>query len=332
MLAHRPKYSVPAVRSLSVVALVAVALWVTACGGDDPMAPMDQETPVDQPASLDVTGALVTSQRLVFTSNRNGQYDIYKMDPAGQNVVRLTTSPTSESEAAWSLDNKRVALVRPRVNAANQTWRDIYIVNADGSNGHWARPTAPANFELSHPSWSPDGSKLAVTMSLNGVYYVSRLILATGQLSAYSTGYGGLPGTWATYTKSGQIVYLGPTRKTVNRINGDGSGNKILFTSTQALVQPTLSPDGTKLLFVRLIDDLFNSEIFLRNLSTGTTTKLTSSPAPDMMPTWSPDGSRIAFMSGRTGIGQVWTMNTTGGSLTRITHTTTAEGSPSWSH
>jgi TolB protein len=332
MLAHRPHHPVPAVRSLPVAALVAVALSVTACGGDGPMAPMDQEAPMDQPASLDVTGALVTSQRIVFTSYRNGQYDIYKMDPAGQNVLRLTNSPTQEGEAAWSFDNKRVALVRPRVNAANWTWRDIYIVNADGSNGHWARPTAPANFELSHPSWSPDGSKLAVSMSLNGVNYVAYLILATGQLSAYSTGYGGLPGTWPTYTKSGQIVYLGPTRKTVNRINGDGSANKILFSSTQSLAQPTLSPDGTKLLFVRLIDDLFNSEIFLKNLSTGTTTKLTSSPAPDMMPTWSPDGSRIAFMSGRTGIGQVWTMSPTGGSLTRITHTATAEGSPSWSH
>ena len=329
MLPHRPQYSVPAVRSLPVAALVAVALSVTACGGDGPMAPKDQDAPLDQPASLGVMGALVTSQRIVFTSYRNGQYDIYKMDPAGQNVVRLTTSPASEAEPAWSADNKRVALVRPRVNAANQTWRDIYIVNADGSNGHWARPTAPANFELSHPSWSPDGSKLAVTMSLNGVYYVSRLILATGQLSAYSTGYGGLPGTWATYTKSGQIVYLGPTRKTVNRINGDGSGNKILFTSTQTIVQPTLSPDGTKLLFVRMVDEvLLNSEIFLRSLSTGTTTKLTNSPGPDMMPT----GSNIAFMSGRTGIGQVWTMNTTGGNLTWVTHTTTGEGSPSWSH
>ena len=92
MLAHRPQYSFPAIRSFPVATLVAVALSVTACGGDNPMAPMDQETSADQPASLDVTGALLTTQRLVFTSNRNGQYDIYKMDPAGQNVVRLTTS------------------------------------------------------------------------------------------------------------------------------------------------------------------------------------------------------------------------------------------------
>jgi Tol biopolymer transport system component len=333
MLAHRQQSSVRAVRSLPVAALVAVALSVTACGSDDPMAPMDQETPVEQPASLDVTGALVTSQRIVFTSYRNGQYDIYKMDPAGQNVLRLTNSPTQEGEAAFSFDNKRVALVRPRVNAANQTWRDIYIVNADGSNGHWARSTAPTNFELSHPTWSPDGSKLAVSMSLNGVNYVAYLILATGQLGAYSTGYGGLPGTWPTYTKSGQIVYLGPTRKTVNRINGDGSGNKILFSSTQAMFQPTLSPDGTKLLFGRMVDEvLLNSDIFVRNQSTGAITRLTNSPGPDMMPTWSPDGSRIAFMSGRTGIGQVWTMSPTGGNLTRVTQTTTAEGGPSWSH
>ena len=332
-ITHRSRHPVPAARSRPVAAVVAAALVVTACAGDDPMAPTEQEAPAAPAASLDVTGTLVTSQRIVFSSYRNGQYDIYKMDPAGQNVVRLTTSPASEAEPAWSADNKRVALVRPRVNGANQTWRDIYIINADGSNGHWARATAPANFELSHPSWSPDGSRLAVTMSLNGVYYVSYLILATGQLGAYSTGYGGLPGTWATYTKAGQIVYLGPTGKTVNRINGDGSGNKILFSSTQTMFQPALSPDGTKLLFVRMVDvSLLNSEVFLRNFGTGTTSKLTNSLGPDMMPSWSPDGSRIAFMSGRTGIGQVWTMNTSGGSLTRVTQTTTGEGSPSWSH
>lgn len=338
MPAQRPQHPIPAVRSLPVAALLAAALSLTGCGGDDPtaptapQAPVDQAAPAAQPAPLDAIGALTTSQRIVFTSYRNGQYDIYKMDPAGQNVVRLTSSPASEYEPAFSRDNKRVALVRPRVNGANQTRRDIYIVNADGSNGHWARSTAPTNFELSHPSWSPDGSKLAVTMSLNGVYYVAYLVLATGQLSAYSTGYGGLPGTGPTYTKSGQIVYLGPTYKTVNRINGDGSGNKILFSSTQGLAQPTLSPDGSKLLFVRVVDGFSNSEIFLKNLSTGTTTQLTSNPAPDMMPTWSPDGSKIAFMSGRSGVGQIWTMTPSGGGLTRITHTSTAEGSPSWSH
>jgi TolB protein len=343
MLAYRSRSPVPAARSLALPALVAAALSLTGCGGDDRLGPTASDTPVAEATSLEAsslepstsvgpTGSLTTTQRIAFVSYRNGQYDIYKMDPAGSNVVRLTTNPASESEPAWSADNKRVALVRPRLNAANQTRRDIYIINADGSNGHWARATAPDNFELGHPSWSPDGSKLAVTMSLNGVSYVSYLILSTGKVAAYSTGYGGRTGTWPTYTKSGQIVYLGPTLKTVIRINGDGSGSKTLYTATQSLVHPALSPDGTKLSFVRAIDDIINSEIFLKNLSTGATTQLTSSPGPDLNPTWSPDGARIAFMSGRTGIGQIWTMSPTGGSLTRVSHTSTAEGAPSWSH
>lgn len=338
MLAYRSRSPVPASRSLPVAALIAMALSATACGGDDPLAPTVQEAPVaeaaspEPSASVGPTGSLTTAQRIAFVSYRNGQYDLYKMDPAGSSVLRLTNSSASESEPAWSADNKRVALVRPRLNAANQSRRDIYIINADGSNGHWARATAPDNFELSHPSWSPDGSKLAVTMSLNGVNYISSLVLSTGKVAAYSTGYGGRTGTWPTYTKSGQIVYVGPTLKTVIRINGDGSGSRTLYSSTQTLVQPALSPDGTKLSFVRMVDDLVNSEIFLKNLGTGATKQLTSSPGPDLSPTWSPDGSRIAFMSGRTGIGQIWTMSPTGGSLTRVSHTTTGEGSPSWSH
>ena len=85
-------------------------------------------------------------------------------------------------------------------------------------------------------------------MTLNGTNYVAYLILATGQLGAYSTGYGGLPGSWPTYTKTGQIVYLGPTGKTVFRMSGSGTNIKALFTSATSLAEPALSPDGTKLL------------------------------------------------------------------------------------
>jgi TolB protein len=61
--------------------------------------------------------------------------------------------------------------------------------------------------------------------------------------------------------------------------------------------------------------------------------RLTSNPAYDGVPTWSPDGSRIAFESTRSGKSQIWTMNAaTGGSQTRITHTATDEKYPAWSH
>jgi TolB protein len=66
-------------------------------------------------------------------------------------------------------------------------------------------------------------------------------------------------------------------------------------------------------------------------LGTGKVTQLTTYDGFDSQPTWSPDGTRIAFTSGRSGTAQIWTMNPTGGALTRGTHTTTAEADPAWS-
>jgi TolB protein len=335
MFAHRPKHPTQEWRRVPGAAFLALALAISGCDGDQPLAPADQDSAADAatPVASGETAALVvTSQRIVFTSNRNGgQFDIYKIDPAGQNTFRITSKSDRETEPALSWDNKRVALVRPRINALNQMRYDIWVVNADGTNGHWAR-SATSTADLGHPSWSPSGSKLAVTMALNGQNYVAYLNLTTGQLSAYSTGYGGLPGSYPTYTPSGQIVYVGGTGKTIDRINGDGSGHKTLLTSTMYMAQPALSPDGNKLLYVRAVDDFLNTEIFLRNLATSTTKQLTISNAPDGQPTWSPDGSRIAFMSGRTGVAQIWTMDATGGTLKRVTQTTSTEAYPSWSH
>ena len=60
-----------------------------------------------------------------------------------------------------------------------------------------------------------------------------------------------------------------------------------------------------------------NIDIFVQNLAGGATKRLTTHAGYDRQPTWSPDGSKIAFMSSRSGKGQIWTMNAaTGGSQT----------------
>jgi TolB protein len=171
-----------------------------------------------------------------------------------------------------------------------------------------------------------------LSLYCSGTQYVGYLILNTGQLGGYSTGFGGLPGSWPTYTKAGQIVYQGATAKTIDRINADGSGHKTLFSSSTVMTQPALSPDGSKLLFVRTVsNDIPTSDIYMLVLGTGKTTQLTSYSGSNSEPTWSPDGTRIAFTSTRSGQSQIWTMNTTGGSLTRLTNTSTIEVDPSWS-
>jgi Tol biopolymer transport system component len=60
-------------------------------------------------------------------------------------------------------------------------------------------------------------------------------------------------------------------------------------------------------------------------------TRLTNSPALDQMPTWSPDGTKLAFMSSRDGNPEIYTMNADGTSQTRLTNNGALDARPSWS-
>ena len=235
-----PRLPRPQVRCLTL--MMALPLALGACDPERSLAPDDPDA---APARVDAavtSGFATTPQRIVYATYRNAQYDIERMDATGTNVVSLTSNTVSESEPAWSFDNKRVAFTRYRT-AAGATHRDIYIINADGSNGHWARSQA-CDCDLGHASWSPDGTRLVAAMTLHGANYIAYLILGTGQLGAFSTGYGGLPGTQPSYTKSGQIVYVGPTYKTVFRMSGTGTNIKALFTAAPRSASRRSLPTG----------------------------------------------------------------------------------------
>jgi Tol biopolymer transport system component len=58
---------------------------------------------------------------------------------------------------------------------------------------------------------------------------------------------------------------------------------------------------------------------------------LTSHPAADFSPAWSPDGKRIAFVSARDGNTEIYVMDADGSGPTRLTTTTTFEFAPAWS-
>ena len=319
-------------RYLQTLPLLAAALVLSACeGADDPLAPAPEPVATDITTSGEAPAALVSGQLLTFTSYRNGQADIYRMDPQGLNLLPLTTSASKETSPAWSYDNTRIALVRSRAYSGT-LYDDIYLINRDGSNGHWARSTA-TGLSTTYPAWSPDGSRLVVAIGLNGGPYLATLDLATGQL-AYVLNSAKYPiaGSKPSYDPTGKaITFVGPTGRTLDRVV-PGNNPTHLVSSDTPIGRPAYSPDGKKIAYSRVLSGTSNTEIFVRNLADGATKRLTSSAGFDGEPTWSPDGGKIAFASKRTGQSQIYTMSATGGTPTRITHTSTQELTPAWTH
>lgn len=93
---------------------------------------------------------------------------------------------------------------------------------------------------------------------------------------------------------------------------------------------PVVSRDGSVMVFAST-RHRETSDIYLKQLGGNAVRQLTADPAQDAMPAISPDGSRVAFCSDRTGVWNIYVMSTTGGQAVQLTSTGAQDVHPSWS-
>ncbi|MFC1562342.1 TolB family protein, partial [candidate division KSB1 bacterium] len=74
-----------------------------------------------------------------------------------------------------------------------------------------------------------------------------------------------------------------------------------------------------------------SGEIFVMNADGSNQTNLTNNSDYDGNPSWSPDGSKIAFDSDRNGKWEIYIMNSDGTNQTRLTNNPSENGFPAWS-
>src|SRR5262249_29752324 len=75
---------------------------------------------------------------------------------------------------------------------------------------------------------------------------------------------------------------------------------------------------------------LRDPEIAVVTVTTAAVTYLTNNTASDLYPTWSSNGSRLAFESDRDGDFEIYLMNVNGTGVTRVTSNAVFDGEPSW--
>jgi dipeptidyl aminopeptidase/acylaminoacyl peptidase len=85
---------------------------------------------------------------------------------------------------------------------------------------------------------------------------------------------------------------------------------------------PEAAPDGRHVVFVRrttdLEDDRGRTDLWLVAVESGKLRQLTSHPAGDHDPRWSPDGASVWFVSSRSGTSQIWRIPVDGGEAVQI--------------
>jgi len=96
-------------------------------------------------------------------------------------------------------------------------------------------------------------------------------------------------------------------------------------TSSAYMTEPSLSPDRKELAFVS------GGDIWTVPSSGGSAQLLVSHQATESRPMYSPDGTRLAFVSSRTGNGDVYVLNLQSGDLNRITFDDAADVLDGWS-
>jgi Tol biopolymer transport system component len=115
-------------------------------------------------------------------------------------------------------------------------------------------------------------------------------------------------------------------------MRGGGGTAQRIATTSGSKSDPVISPDGTKIVFTvgAIVIGTASPLWIVRSDGTGLT-QLTTDGANDYRPTWSPDGSHIAFVSTRDGNAEIYEMNADGTGQTNITNNAANDNSPAWS-
>jgi len=92
---------------------------------------------------------------------------------------------------------------------------------------------------------------------------------------------------------------------------------------------PRFSPDGGRVVYSAEVAG--NTDLYLLDLNSGATTRLTTAPSIETAPSFSPDGTRITFESDRSGGQQIYIMPASGGEGNRISFGEGRYGTPVWS-
>jgi Tol biopolymer transport system component len=274
---------------------------------------------------------------IAFCRIQKGQTGIYIIPAFGGAERRVRETHWEEREfyevfwyfgrLSWSPDGKLLAFSD---RASSKEPSAIFLLSLESLEVH--RLTAPQIPGDYNPVFSPDGRTLAFNRGSHGVTSIYTVAVSGGEeqclISGPQFGWGLAwtpDGRNIIFAKAGWLANAGWLWKMSLR---GGEPERLQF--GQEGVEPSIR--GNRLVYARQVANL---NIWRRELnsshSAGPPDRFISSTRMESGPQFSPDGSKIAFESTRSGAYEVWMCRSDGTDLIQLTRFNSVTGTPRWS-
>jgi Tol biopolymer transport system component/serine/threonine protein kinase len=280
---------------------------------------------------------------ILFASHRGEVHDsqIYIMNPDGSDQQQITFARGHSWGPRVSPDGTQFffSSVAPGEHQDHGATgggfqgtgnHDVYLASVDGTN--ITKITHDPAWENAW-SWSPDGKWIALTIDRDGNWDVYLMTTDGGNFVRVTTD----PAAdgWPSFTPDGRIVFASERTGTseIYIMDADGTNIRQLTDRPETFdTYPFVSPDGKKIVFSSQFVDANEGEIYVMDIDGSNLTRLTSTVALNYAPSWSPDGSKIVFVSDRGGNHDIFVMDADGKNIKRLTTDPGEDTTPVWAY
>jgi Tol biopolymer transport system component len=264
--------------------------------------------------------------RLLFEAQVGANRQLFTIEPNGTGLTQLTHFRDSGgTNGAWSKDGSRIVFTRHWNPEKPNEKIVLYTIRADGTGAK----ALPKGGDIAvEPNWFPNGRRIIFLEIHSGRLEVINAT-GTGLRPAGIPGVGG--DSVCVFPDGERVAFLRPSVAGNDAVRAIfvaglfGHGLKRITPWGGYADKIDCSPDGKRIVFSK---PAFGQGGKSSNVYTTRTdgsdlvqlTHDTGGSVNDGADSWSPNGTKIAFVSNRTGTYQIWTMNADGTGAKQLTH------------